>query len=89
MSATAPSRPYVGRPLRRREDGKLLTGKGRYTDDIKIPGTLWLAILRSPHAHAIITRVDLSAARAAAGVRLVLASADLVGRLATSSLIGS
>ena len=79
MSAVAPSTPYIGQSLRRREDGKLLTGKGRYTDDIKIPGTLWLAILRSPHAHAIITRVDLSAARAAAGVRLVLAGADLVG----------
>jgi carbon-monoxide dehydrogenase large subunit len=81
MSAAAPSKPYVGQPLRRREDGKLLTGKGRYTDDIKIPGTLWLAILRSRHAHAIITRVDLSAARAAAGVRLVVAGADLVGKI--------
>jgi len=81
MSAPAPLRPYVGRPLRRREDGKLLTGKGRYTDDIKIPGTLWLAILRSPHAHAIITRVDLLAARAVAGVRLVLAGIDLVGKI--------
>ena len=81
MSAVAPSTPYIGQSLRRREDGKLLTGKGRYTDDIKIPGTLWLAILRSPHAHAIITRVDLLAARAVAGVRLVLAGIDLVGKI--------
>jgi xanthine dehydrogenase molybdopterin-binding subunit B len=81
VSATAPSTPYIGRPLRRREDGKLLTGKGRYTDDIKIPGTLRLAILRSPHARAIITRVDLSAARAAAGVRLVVSGADLMSKI--------
>ncbi len=68
---------YVGRPLRRREDFRFLTGKGRYVDDIKLPDTLHLAILRSPHAHAIITGVDLSAAKAAAGVRLALAGADL------------
>ena len=68
---------YVGRSLRRREDFRFLTGKGRYVDDIKLANTLHLAILRSPHAHAIITGVDLSAAKAAAGVRLALAGADL------------
>jgi len=68
---------YVGRPLRRREDFRFLTGKGRYVDDIKLANTLHLAILRSPHAHAIISGVDLSAAKAAAGVRLALAGADL------------
>src|SRR4029077_17006798 len=71
----------VGRPLRRREDFRFLTGRGRYVDDIKLPGTLHLAILRSPHAHAIITEVDLSAAKAAAGVRLALAGADLSGKI--------
>ena len=71
----------VGRPLRRREDFRFLTGRGRYVDDIKLPGTLHLAILRSPHAHAIITEVDLSAAKAAAGVRLALAGADLFGKI--------
>src|SRR5271169_1454724 len=78
---TAQSTPYVGQPLRRREDFKFLTGNGRYVDDIKLPGMLHLAILRSPHAHALITRVDLSAASTAAGVRLVLAGADLVGKI--------
>jgi aerobic carbon-monoxide dehydrogenase large subunit len=73
---------YVGRPLRRREDFRLLTGRGRYVDDITPPGTLHLAILRSPHAHARITGIDLAQARAAAGVRLALAGADLVGRIA-------
>jgi len=65
----------VGRPLQRREDFRFLTGRGRYVDDINLPGTLHLAILRSPHAHAIITGLDLSAAKAAAGVRLALAGA--------------
>jgi len=74
---------YVGRPLRRREDFRFLTGRGRYVNDIKLPGALHLAILRSPHAHAIITGVDLSAAKAAAGVRLALAGADLPGKLSS------
>ncbi len=75
------STPYVGRSLRRREDRKFLTGRGRYVDDIKLPGMLHLAILRSPHAHARITGIDLSAAKAAAGVRLALDGADLGGKI--------
>ena len=53
---------YVGQPLRRREDLKFVTGKGRYVDDVKLPDMLHMAILRSPHAHAKITRIDLSEA---------------------------
>jgi carbon-monoxide dehydrogenase large subunit len=60
---------------------KFLTGKGRYADDIKLPGTLYLAILRSHHAHARMTGVDLSVTRAAASVRLALGGADLAGRI--------
>ena len=72
---------YIGRSLRRREDYKFLTGNGRYVDDIRLPGTLYLAILRSPHAHARITAIDLYAARAIAGVRLALAGPDLSGKI--------
>ena len=72
---------YVGQPLRRREDFKFVTGKGRYTDDIKAPGMLHMAVLRSPHAHAVIKQIDLSAARAARGVRLALSGADLAGKI--------
>jgi carbon-monoxide dehydrogenase large subunit len=72
---------FVGRSLRRREDFKFLSGKGRYVDDIKLPGMLYLAILRSPHAHARITGIELTAARAATGVRLAIAGADLIGRI--------
>ena len=53
----------------------------RYVDDINLRGILCLAILRSAHAHALITDVDLSTARAAAGVRLALAGADLSGEI--------
>src|SRR5271170_6994714 len=72
---------YIGQPLRRREDFKFITGKGRYVDDIKVPGMLHVAILRSPHAHANIKRVDLAVARAAPGVRLVLSGADFAGKI--------
>ncbi|HAO41993.1 MAG TPA: xanthine dehydrogenase family protein molybdopterin-binding subunit [Afipia sp.] len=72
---------YMGQPLRRREDFKFITGKGRYTDDMKSPGMLHMAILRSPHAHAVIKHVDLSTAQSAPGVHLVLSGADLVGKM--------
>ena len=72
---------YVGQPLRRREDFKFVTGKGRYTDDIKAAGMLHMAVLRSPHAHAVINQIDLSAAKAAPGVRLALSGVDLAGKI--------
>ena len=72
---------YIGQPLRRREDFKLLTGKGRYVDDVRLPGMLHMAVLRSPHAHAEIKSIDLSSASAAPGVRLVLSGKDLVGKI--------
>ena len=72
---------YIGQPLRRREDFKFITGKGRYVDDIKVPGMLHMAMLRSPHAHAVIKRIDLAAAKAAPGVRVALSGADLVGKI--------
>jgi aerobic carbon-monoxide dehydrogenase large subunit len=72
---------YIGQPLRRREDFKLLTGKGRYVDDVRLPGMLHMAVLRSPHAHAEIKGIDLSSASAAPGVRLVLSGKDLVGKI--------
>jgi aerobic carbon-monoxide dehydrogenase large subunit len=72
---------YIGQSLKRREDFRLLTGKGRYVDDIKLPGMLYMAVLRSPHAHADIRSVDLAPARAAPGVRLALSGKDLDGKL--------
>ena len=59
MSATATNGAlHVGRALRRKEDPRLITGRGRYVDDISLPGTLWMALVRSPEAHARIVSID-------------------------------
>jgi 2-furoyl-CoA dehydrogenase large subunit len=74
----ATGQPFVGRALERIEDVALLTGRGQFGDDAGVkPGTLHAAIVRSPHAHAAITRIDSSRADAAPGVRAVLTGADL------------
>src|SRR5690606_21449027 len=54
-----------------------LTGEARFVDDLQIPGALWMAMVRSPYAHARITGIDTSAARAMPGVRHVLTGDDL------------
>lgn len=68
---------HVGTPLRRREDRRLLTGASRFLDDIRLPGMVHAAIVRSPHAHARIVRVEPGAARAMPGVVAVLTAEDL------------
>jgi carbon-monoxide dehydrogenase large subunit len=73
---------YVGQSLRRKEDPPLITGRGRYVDDIQLPGTLYAAVVRSPEAHARIVSIDTSAAEARDGVRLVLTGEDLSDLLA-------
>jgi carbon-monoxide dehydrogenase large subunit len=69
--------PGLGTPLRRLEDPRLLTGGGRFTGDAPAPRALQALVLRSPHAHARITRLDVRAARAMPGVALVLTPADV------------
>ena len=69
--------PYVGRPLKRTEDPRLITGRGQYVEDIALPGLLHLAFLRSPHAHAKVTALRTDAARKAPGVVRVVTAADL------------
>ncbi|HVB63275.1 MAG TPA: molybdopterin cofactor-binding domain-containing protein [Nitrolancea sp.] len=71
-----------GSSVKRREDPRLITGEGHFTDDVRLPGLLSLAILRSPHAHARITRIDASAALAMPGVIAVYTGPDLVDKLA-------
>jgi carbon-monoxide dehydrogenase large subunit len=68
----------IGERLPRSEDQRLVTGRGRYTDDIDLPGQAWAAFLRSPHAHARLRRIDVEAARALPGVIAVLTGADYV-----------
>ncbi|HEX3859926.1 MAG TPA: xanthine dehydrogenase family protein molybdopterin-binding subunit, partial [Pseudolabrys sp.] len=66
----------IGQPVRRREDQRLITGKGRFTDDFAIDGQTYAAMVRSPHPHARIVSIDTAAARAMPGVRGVFTSAD-------------
>ena len=65
--------------IRRREDPRLISGRATYTDDITLPGAVYAAILRSPHAHARIRRVNTSRAARAEGVVAVYTGADLEG----------
>ncbi len=84
MTATeAPPTGYIGTRMLRREDARLLTGEAKYTADLDIPGALHLAILRSPYAHARISRVDLSGALASPGVAAAYSGADLQEQWAT------
>lgn len=66
-----------GQSVRRIEDASLLTGQGQFTDDMAVAGTLVLAFLRSPYAHARIVAIDTSAARAMPGVVSVVTAQDL------------
>src|SRR5919201_882142 len=67
----------LGAPITRREDLRFITGKGRYLDDIQMPGMTYLAILRSPYAHAEIRSVNIEAAKAMPGVIAVYTGADI------------
>ena len=60
--------PYTGQPLKRYEDPQLVIGQGSFVDDIQLSEMLHAAVLRSPHAHARIRAIDVTAARHMAGV---------------------
>ena len=68
---------YTGASIKRSEDPRILTGSGRYVDDIKLPGMLHAAFVRSPLAHARVLSVDVSAARALPGVVAAYTGAEL------------
>lgn len=79
---------WIGRPLRRKEDGRFLRGQARYVDDLKLPGMLHLVVVRSPHAHARVLGVRADAARAVPGVVAVITAGDLAGRVGQYALAG-
>src|SRR3984957_795798 len=80
--------PWVGQSIPRVQDSSLLTGRGRFMDDIGVhAGTLHAAILRSPHAHADIVAIETSAAKRAQGVVAVLDGADIKA-LTTPLVVG-
>lgn len=67
-----------GQSVERVEDHRFITGSGRYTDDISLPGQAWLHFFRSPHAHGDITELDVSDARSMPGVLAVYTGDDLL-----------
>ncbi|WP_419888047.1 xanthine dehydrogenase family protein molybdopterin-binding subunit [Neobacillus niacini] len=74
-------RKYIGRPIKRREDKRLLTGKGEYLDDIKLVNMLHVAFLRSPYAHAKIIDINVSKALEIEGVEAIFTGKDLVNHV--------
>ena len=75
---------YIGAEVKRLEDPKLITGRGRYVDDIHLPAMLHAAFVRSSHAHAKIGDIDVAAAAAVPGVVAVLTAADFGPRMAAA-----
>ena len=78
--ATVGSTRTVGSSTLRIEDLRILTGRGRYVDDVKLPGMLHAAFVRSPLAHARIVSIDVSAALALDGVAAVYTGADIAAK---------
>ncbi len=74
---------FIGERIKRREDPRLITGTGVYVDDVRLPGMLTAAVLRSPHAHAKIKSIDLAKARALKGVVAVLSGEDFRDKIGT------
>ncbi|MEX0743012.1 MAG: xanthine dehydrogenase family protein molybdopterin-binding subunit, partial [Actinomycetota bacterium] len=68
---------YVGRSILRKEDPELITGQARFTENLTAPGMVWMAVVRSPFAHAKIEGIDTSKAAAMPGVVAVFTAADL------------
>jgi carbon-monoxide dehydrogenase large subunit len=69
----------LGASIKRREDPRFITGKGNYTDDLKLPGLTYAVFVRSPHAHARIRKIDTAGAKAHPGVVAVFTGTDMAG----------
>src|SRR2546423_14228538 len=67
----------IGEPVRRTEDPALLRGEGRYTDDLSEPGQAYAYIVRSPHAHGVLKKIQLDEARGMPGVLAIYTAEDL------------
>ncbi|MGZ3519105.1 MAG: molybdopterin cofactor-binding domain-containing protein, partial [Vulcanimicrobiaceae bacterium] len=78
MTTTSGDRHAIGVSMKRKEDPRFIRGKGRYLDDIVLPGMLYLALVHSPYPHARILKIDKSAALALPGVKAVITGEDLV-----------
>jgi CO/xanthine dehydrogenase Mo-binding subunit len=78
---------WIGRSMKRVEDPRLLTGHGTYADDVHLPAMAHAAVLRSPHAHARITSIDTSRAKALPGVILVMTGAEAADKAGPPTLL--
>src|SRR6185437_4886014 len=78
-TALATTKFGIGQPVTRTEDPKLVTGRGRYTDDLNVPGQAYAAMVRSRVPHGVIRDIDTATARAMPGVLAVLTGKDLAG----------
>jgi len=78
MNASSEAAYGIGQPVRRKEDVRLLSGNGRFADDLILPGIMHSVIVRSPHAHARIVSVSKTAAVGVSGVLAVLTGADYI-----------
>ncbi len=79
---------WIGKPLPRKEDSRLVQGRGKFVDDFKEAGMLYLHFVRSPYSHARILNVDASEAEALAGVHAVLTGAEVAGLVQPFMQIG-
>src|SRR5262247_745610 len=77
MPKTSPEIGGMGHSVKRKEDARFIRGKGNYVDDVRLPGMIWLDIVRSPYAHAKITSIDSEKALAVPGVLAVITGQDL------------
>ncbi|MGD1065747.1 MAG: molybdopterin cofactor-binding domain-containing protein, partial [Vulcanimicrobiaceae bacterium] len=78
MTTEAPERHAIGVSMKRKEDPRLIQGRGRFVDDIVLPGMLYVALVHSPYPHARIVSIDKTAALASPGVKAVITGEDLV-----------
>jgi len=78
MTTSTNNYTWIGKDVKRREDPDLLTGRAEYTNDVKLPGMLYAAVLRSPYAHARIVSIDTSAAKKLPGVHAVLTGSEAI-----------
>ena len=86
IDITAMALGAIGQPVRRKEDQRLLTGNGRFTDDFNITGQTYAVMVRAPHPHARILQVDATRARRIPGVLGVFSGGDCqAGRLSRSA----
>ena len=76
MTDQNPRFRFIGRPMPRNEDARLVTGRGQFSDDFSFPGQTYAAIVRSPHAHARIVRINKDAASGMPGVLGVFTGTD-------------